>query len=133
MKTKKTKKKNDDGSDDDDDFSVFSQGGNSLVDVNKQTVVFIKMKNAFTRAQQIISSNETSQTHLEDVRYELKEAKKNYEEKAPNLKKLSVQEIEELEAMYLNIKTIIDEVNEKLEAVVTKKENVKKFSKAYNP
>ena len=132
--TEKEKKKKPSKKDsDEDNFSVFSQG-ESLVDVNKQTVVFIKMKNAYRKAQDILATKKSkSQTHLDDVKQELKEARKNYEEKAPNLKRLSVQEVEELEAMYSNIKAIVDDVNGKLEAISRKKESVKNGPKPQIP
>ena len=132
-KTSSSKDSNSEDDDDDDDFSVFSQG-ESLVNVNKQTVVFVKMKNAHRRAQQILNSKQSkSQTHLDDVKQQLKEARRNYEEKAPNLKSLSIQEIEELEAMYSNIKSIVDDVNEKIEAISRKKDSVKNGPKPTVP
>ena len=118
---------------DEDDFSVFSQG-ESLVNVNKQTVVFVKMKNAHRRAQQVLNSKQAkSQTHLDDAKQELKEARKNYEAKAPSLKSLSIQEIEELEAMYSNIKMIVNDINEKIEIISRKKEAVKNGPKPQIP
>merc|ERR1712218_132172 len=132
VNTKKTQKEKATGdTDQGDNFSVFSN--NSLIAADAQTVVFLKLRNSYENAQEVLLVSPKSLVSLEDAKKECQEALKHFEKEAPKLENVSVQEVEEIDHAKLMNKNIIKKLNTKIENVMKKKEDKKEGPKPTIP
>ena len=119
-------------SSDENDASVFSNS-NSLFGTSIQGAIYLKLKCARDEAEDVIVHEAKSLVALNDAKNSCREAINFMEEKAPTIKSVSVQEIEECEDMKLAVKNVVKKLNKKIESAEEKKEEKKKAARPTIP